>query len=105
MNTSRHTKIRSIAVLVVAALVLELTTAVQYISTRRAITAQIKEMAQRDLSSTNHTAEVKQIAENAIADILPEVERLVAAKQRDSLHKKLQHLVVIHPEIVGIDFA
>ena len=105
MNTSRHTKIRSIAVLVVAALVLELTTAVQYISTRRAITAQIKEMAQRDLSSTSHTAAVKQIAETAIADVLPEVERLVAAKQRDSLHEKLQHLVAIHPEIVGIDFA
>ena len=59
MNTPRQAKIRSIAVLVVAALLLELTTAVQYISTRRAITAQIKEMAQRDLSSTSHTAEVK----------------------------------------------
>ena len=89
MNTSRHTKIRSIAVLVVAALVLELTTAVQYISTRQAITAQIKEMAKQDLTSANRTFEVKEIAEAAIAVVLPEVERLVNTQQEDSLHKVL----------------
>jgi serine phosphatase RsbU (regulator of sigma subunit) len=105
MNTSRQTKIRGIAVLVVAALVLELTTAVQYISTRHAITAQIKEMAQHDLTSANRTFEIKKIAESAIASVLPEVERLVAARQDDSLHKVLQHVVVTHPEIVGVDFA
>ena len=105
MNTSRHTKIRSIAVLVVAALVLELTTAVQYISTRQAITAQIKEMAKQDLTSANRTFEVKEIAEAAIAAVLPEVERLVNTQQEDSLHKVLQHVVTNHPEIVGVDFA
>ena len=105
MNTSRHTKIRSIAVLVVAALVLELTTAVQYISTRQAITAQIKEMAKQDLASANRTFEVKEIVETAIAAVLPEVERLVNTQQEDSLHKVLQHVVTNHPEIVGVDFA
>lgn len=105
MNTSRHTKIRSIAVLVVAALLLELTTAVQYISTRRAITAQIKEMAQQDLTSANRTFEVKEIAEAAMAAALPDVERLVALRQDDSLHKVLQHVVATHSEIVGVDFA
>ena len=73
MNTSRQTKIRSIVVLVVAAIFLELTTAVQYISTRRAITAQITEMAKHDLTSANRTFEVKEIAEAAIAAVLPEV--------------------------------
>ena len=65
MNTSRQTKIRSIVVLVVAAIFLELTTAVQYISTRRAITAQITEMAKHDLTSANRIIEVKEIADSA----------------------------------------
>ena len=60
---SRLAKIRSVLVLVAAALLLELTTAVQYYSTRSAITEEINEMAQRDLSATNRTAEVKKIAE------------------------------------------
>ena len=46
MNMSRLAKIRSVLVLVAAALLLELTTAVQYYSTRSAITEQINEMAQ-----------------------------------------------------------
>lgn len=105
MATSRQAKIRSITVLIVAALLLELTTAVQYISTRSAIGSQIQEMAQRDLSATNRTAEVKQIAETALADILPEVERLAGIGEEDSLHKALQGIVAKHSEIVGIDFV
>ena len=105
MATSRQAKVRSIAVLIAAALLLELTTAVQFISTRRAISSQITEMAQRDLSETNHTAQVKLIAENAIADVLPEVERLAELGQEDSLHRLLQSIVAIHPEIVGIDYT
>ena len=105
MNTSRQTKIRSIVVLVVAAIFLELTMAVQYISTRRAITAQITEMAKHDLTSANRTFEVKEIAEAAIAAVLPEVERFIDTQQHDSLHMALQRVVANHPEIVGVDFA
>ena len=105
MKTSRQAKIRSIAVLITAALLLELTTAVQFMSTRKAISSQIMEMAQRDLSETNHTAEIKRIAEGAITDILPEVERLAELNQEDSLHRLLQKTVAIHPEIVGIDYT
>jgi len=105
MNTSRQTKIRSIVVLIVAAIFLELTTAVQYISTRRAITAQITEMAKHDLTSANRTFEVKEIAEAAIAAVLPEVERFIDTQQQDSLHMALQRVVANHPEIVGVDFA
>ena len=54
MKTSKLTKVRSIVVLIVAAILLELTTAIQYFSTRRVITQQMSEMAQRDLSETNH---------------------------------------------------
>ena len=105
MNSSNLAKVRSVAVLVLAAVLLEATTAFQYISTRRAITAQIKEMAQQDLTSANRTFEIKEITEAVIAGVLPEVERLVALGQDDSLHRVLQHLIAITPEIVGIDFA
>jgi len=105
MNSSNLAKVRSVAVLVLAAVLLEATTAFQYISTRRAITAQIKEMAQQDLTSANRTFEIKEITEALIAGALPEVERLVALGQDDSLHRVLQHLIAITPEIVGIDFA
>lgn len=37
MNTSRHVKIRSIAVLIVTALILQATVAVQYFSTRNGL--------------------------------------------------------------------
>ena len=105
MNSSNLAKVRSVAVLVLAAVLLEATTAFQYISTRRAITAQIKEMAQQDLTSANRTFEIKEITEALIAGALPEVERLVSLGQEDSLHRVLQHLIAITPEIVGIDFA
>ena len=105
MNTSRQTKIRSIVVLVAAALLLEVTTAMQYVSGRNGITEQVNEMAQRDLDATNHTAEVKRITEEAIARILPEVERLAELDDRDSLHKVLQQVVREHSEIVGVDFT
>lgn len=105
MNSSNLAKVRSIAVLVLAAVLLEATTAFQYISTRRAITTQIKEMARQDLTSANRTFEIKEITEAVIVSVLPEVERLAALRQDDSLHKILQHLVTITPEIVGIDFA
>lgn len=105
MNTSRQTKIRSIVVLVAAAILLELTTAVQYVSVRNGITEQINEMAQRDLSATSRTAEVKRLTEEAIAHVLPEVERLVELGDRDSLHRALQQVVREHSEIVGVDFT
>ena len=105
MATSRQAKIRSIAVLIAAALLLELTTAFQYISTRTAIGSQIQEMAQRDLSATSRTAKVKQIAENALAEVLPEVERLTELGQEDSLHRVLQRIVAKQTEIVGIDYV
>ncbi len=105
MSTFKLAKVRSVAVLVLAAVLLEATTAFQYISTRHAITAQIKEMAQRDLSSANRTFEIKEITEAVVAGVLPEVERLVALGREDSLHRVLQHLIAITPEVVGIDFA
>lgn len=105
MVFSRITRLQGIGVIVAAAVVLELAAVVQYVSMRHSISSQVEEMAQRDLKATNHIVEVKRIAEDAIAGVLPEVERLLALGQEDSLHRALRRVVSEHPEIVGVDFA
>ena len=105
MNFSRITRLQGIGVIVAAAVVLELAAVVQYVSMRNAISSQVEEMAQRDLKATNRIVEVKRVAEDAIAGVLPEVERLLALGQEDSLHRALRRVVSEHPEIVGVDFA
>ena len=105
MNFSRITRLQGIGVIVAAAVVLELAAVVQYVSMRSAISSQVEEMAQRDLKATNRIVEVKRVAEDAIAGVLPEVERLLALRQEDSLHRALRRVVSEHPEIVGVDFA
>ena len=105
MNFSRITRLQGIGVIVAAAVVLELAAVVQYVSMRNAISSQVEEMAQRDLKATNRIVEVKRIAEDAIAGVLPEVERLLSLGQEDSLHRALRRVVSEHPEIVGVDFA
>ena len=105
MNFSRITRLQGIGVIVVAAVVLELAAVVQYVSMRNAISSQVEEMAQCDLKATNRIVEVKRVAEDAIVGVLPEVERLLALGQEDSLHRALRRVVSEHPEIVGVDFA
>ena len=105
MNFSRITRLQGIGVIVAAAVVLELAAVVQYVSMRNAISSQVEEMAQRDLKATNRIVEVKRVAEDAIVGVLPEVERLLALGQEDSLHRALRRVVSEHPEIVGVDFA
>lgn len=96
---------RSVVVLIVAALLLELTTAVQYFATRRDITWQLTEMAQRDLSETNHTALLKQDVEKTLSDYLPIVQKLVEKKDIDSLKMTLRKMLVQSEYITGMNIA
>ena len=106
MKTTRQTtNLSSIAVLVVAALLLELTTAVQYFSTRSSITRQVTEMAQRDLSETGNTAELKRKVEHATTQMLPTIERLMACHATDSLRLHIAQILREHEEIVGFDYC
>ena len=105
MKASRQTKIRSIVVLVVAALLLELTTAVQYYSARKSITTQLTEMAQRDLRETNHTALLKKQVETAMTQALPHIERLANRHDADSTRLFIREMLDQQPQIVGIDFC
>ena len=84
---------------------LELITAVQYYSTRRGITEQLMEMAQRDLSATNHTAQLKQEVEEALAQVLPDVERFAARKDKDSLRIVIRELLAKEQQVAGLDYC
>lgn len=105
MSTSRQTKIRSVVVLIVAALLIELTTAVQYWVTRRGIAQQITEMAQRDFNATSNTAELKAKVETTVQHLLPEVERLTNAGNIDSVCVVVKQCLQESKEIVGVDFC
>ena len=105
MKTSSIVKMRSVVVLIVAALLLELTTAVQYFATRRDITWQLTEMAQRDLSETNHTALLKQDVEKTMSDYMPIVQKLVEKKDIDSLKMTLRKMLVQSEYITGMNIA
>jgi serine phosphatase RsbU (regulator of sigma subunit)/anti-sigma regulatory factor (Ser/Thr protein kinase) len=98
-------KKRSIVVIVVAALLLELTTAVQYITARRGITKQLTQMAQRDLYSSNRTAQLKQEVEVCVKNMLPEAERLARRHDTDSMKLLMRRMLNDNPEVAGIDFC
>ncbi|MBO4821316.1 MAG: SpoIIE family protein phosphatase [Prevotella sp.] len=105
METSRKNQLRSILVLVVAALLLELITTVQYYSTRKGITEQLMEMAQRDLSATNRTAQLKQKVEEALAQILPATERFAAKKDKDSLRLIVREMLAKEEHVSGVSYC
>ena len=105
MDTSRQNQLRSILVLIIAALLLELVTAVQYFSTRRGITEQLTEMAQRDLSATNRTAQLKQEVEETMAQMLPDIERFTARQDNDSLRLLIREMLGREQQVVGVDYC
>lgn len=105
MDTTKQTKIRSIIVLVAAAVILELTTAVQYFSSRQSIKEQFTEMAQRELNESNHTAALKQEVEEAVANLLTEIEHHFADGNNDSIRNSIRHSLNSQSRIVGFEFC
>ena len=104
-TTKLTTRLSSIAVLIVAALLLELTTAMQYFSTRTGITRQMVEMAYRDLSESDRTAELKRDVERTTAQMIPNIERLMAQNTADSLRLFINEVLRQKKDIVGFDFC
>ena len=105
MQTTRQTKIRSIVVLIVAALLLELTTAVQFFSTRQGFSSQLSKMAQHNLDATKHTALLKEEVETTISNALPEIERLGEKENIDSLRLLIREILHKQPKIEGIEYC
>ncbi len=106
MKTTRQTTwASSITVLVAAALLLEMTTAVQYFSTRHGITNQLMEIARHDLSETGQTARLKQDVEETIDRLLPEIERMTESQSLDSLYLTIEETLMQQDQVAGIDYC
>jgi len=104
MKINKQTKL-SIVVLVIAAALLELTTAVQYFTTRHGISEQLTEKAQRDLNESQRIAKVKGEVENAIDSAVPFLKRQIMEIDIDTLTRHLRHLTMSQQQIVGIAVA
>ena len=101
MKLNHHTRM-SILVIVVAAVLLELNTIVDYVSTRRSFNEQLTEKAQRDLNESHRIARIKEEVEAAVATALPEIERQADEVDIDTLRQVLRQLSLSQPQIVGV---
>ena len=101
MKLNHHTRV-SILVIIVAALLLELNTIVDFVSTRRSFNEQLTVKAQRDLNESHRIARIKEEVENAVAAALPEIERQADEVDIDTLRQVLRQLSLSQPQIVGV---
>lgn len=101
MKLNHHTRM-SILVIVVAAVLLELNTIVDYVSTRRSFNEQLTEKAQRDLNESHRIARIKEEVEAAVAAALPEIEKQADEVDIDTLRQVLRQLSLSQPQIVGV---
>ena len=104
MKLKQHMKL-SIVVIVIAAALLELTTAVQYFTTREGISEQLTEKAQRDLNLSPRIAKVKMEVENAVDSALPDIKRQLMEVDIDTLTMLLRHLSASQHQIVGVSLG
>jgi serine phosphatase RsbU (regulator of sigma subunit) len=104
MKLKQQTRL-SILVIVVAALLLEANTALEFFSTRRSFNEQLTEKAQRDLNESHRIAKVKQEVEAAVGAALPAMERLAVEMDTDSLRHAMRQLVFSQEQIVGVSLG
>ena len=100
MKLKQQTRL-SILVIVLAALLLEANTALEFFSTRRSFNEQLTEKAQRDLNESHRIAQVKREVEYAVRAALPTIERLAVEADADSLRQAIRQLVLSQDQIVG----
>ncbi len=105
MKMDKRDRLSSAVFLVIAALLLELTTAVQYYSTRHNITKQVTEMAQHDLSKTRHITLIKEEVEMTIMKAMPTFERLTKRGDEDSVRIVIRDILEHQKAIVGIEYC
>ena len=91
-----------ILVIVVAAVLLEANTALEFFSSRRSFNEQLTDKAQRDLNESHRIAMVKQEVESAVSAALPAMERLAVEMDTDSLRQAMRQLVLSQEQIVGV---
>ena len=101
MKLKQQTRL-SILVIVLAAVLLEANTALEFFSTRRSFNEQLTEKAQRDLNESHRIGKVKQEVETAVRAALPTIERLAVEVDADSLRQAMRQLVLGQEQIVGV---
>ena len=101
MKLKQQTRL-SILVIVLAAVLLEANTALEFFSTRRSFNEQLTEKAQRDLNESHRIGRVKQEVETAVRAALPTIERLAVEADADSLRQAMRQLVLGQEQIVGV---
>ncbi|MBO4810313.1 MAG: SpoIIE family protein phosphatase [Prevotella sp.] len=101
MKLKQQTRL-SILVIVLAAVLLEANTALEFFSTRRSFNEQLTEKAQRDLNESHRIGKVKQEVETAVRAALPTIERLAMEVDADSLRQAMRQLVLGQEQIVGV---
>ena len=104
MKLKQHTRL-SIVVIVIAAVLLEVTTAVQYFTAREGITQQLTEKAQRDLTLSPRIAKVKREVEQAVDKAVPEIKRQLMEVDIDTLAMLLRRLSASQHQVVGVSLG
>ena len=104
MKLKQHTRL-SIVVIIIAAVLLELTTAVQYFTAREGISEQLTEKAQRDLNLSPRIAKVKREVEQAVDKAVPDIKRQLMEVDIDTLAMLLRRLSASQHQIVGVSLG
>ena len=104
MKLNQNTKL-SIVVIVIAAALLELTTAVQYFTTRDGISKELTEKAQRDLNESYRIAKLKKEVETAVDLLVPDIKRQIMEVDIDTLGMLLSQLSANQHQIVGVSIG
>ena len=105
MDLSKLTSRRHVLVLVVAAILLELTTAVQFMVSRQNSRALLKDVATYAMGDVNHASKLKVDVEDLLHQYLPDFERYAENHQTDSAHTLILQVLEEHQRLNGIDFC
>lgn len=93
----------SIIVIVVAALLLQANSALEYFTIRRSFNEQLTEMAQRDLNDSHRIDRIKREVEKVMKETMPEIES--HANDLDSLRTIMKKICSQQKQIVGVSLA
>jgi len=93
----------NLALIITAAVILELTATIQYFMARRGVTTEIIQKANRDMEQNQQLVAVKSLVESAVTNHIDEVEEVVDSA--DQLFNIVAKIVRINRNIVGAGVA
>lgn len=94
-----------LAIVIVAAVMLEMVVAVQYFLAQRGIKQELLEKAARDMDQSQRVAAVKAEVETAVRNVKLQVQQVVNAGTPDQFYGIMNRLVKDNPHVVGAGVA